>query len=694
MANTAFKKLFEPGQIGSIRIKNRIVKMGAQICRMDWEDGYIQQRYIDYYEALARGGVGLVTVAGTEIGKDVWFEGFLIDDDKFIPKLRKLTNAIHKWDCPAFLQMLHMGAFMKTPVAASTLTREEFPTSLPPPRGLTIPEIKNIINEFGEQAARAHRAGFDGVELNAGALHLLNSFLSPAWNKRQDEYGGSTENRARIVMEIVQEMKKRNGNDFAVVCLFSAAEAGLAGGLTLDEACKLAKLFESAGADAIHPRIELYNIRKSRRWQTNGFMNYDSTHFADVALYPEPPPSSNNPAVDNRHYGAGAWVPSAAAIKKVVKIPVIAVGRITPEIAEKILRQGMADFVYMNRALMADHDLPDKLKEGKVEDITPCTGCFTCNAQFDFYEKYPGVLCRVNAALGKEKEYELKPAAMKKKVVVIGGGPGGMEAARVAALRGHQVILFEKEMLGGSANVAAIVKGEEREKILPFVDYLKVQMAKAGVDVREGKEATKEIVQDLKPNVILVATGGKHSDPDIPGIKNKKVLTGQILHDQLKKYLKLTGAGLMTKLVKQYVPGGKNVVILGGGIHGCQTAEFLVKKGRRVTIVESGPKIGEGLLTHLIKPQLLDWLEKKEVTFYTDAKIEEITDKGLVITVNGEKQTIAADTILTAFPLKSDMRVADSLKGIAPEIYAIGDCHEPAYIANAVAEGSRIARVI
>jgi len=180
MVLARYKKLFEPGQIGSLRIKNRIVKMGAQICRMDWENGYVQQRYIDYYEALAKGGVGLVTVAGSEIGKDVWFEGFLVTDDKFVPRLRELTDAIHKYDCPAFLQMLHIGPMMKNPIASTALTREEYPMSLTLPRAVTVQEIKEIVHEFGEQAERAHRAGFDGVELNGGALHFLNTFLSPA----------------------------------------------------------------------------------------------------------------------------------------------------------------------------------------------------------------------------------------------------------------------------------------------------------------------------------------------------------------------------------------------------------------------------------------------------------------------------------------------------------------------------------
>jgi 2,4-dienoyl-CoA reductase (NADPH2) len=691
MAKTSFGKLLEPGQIGSIRTKNRILKMGATLPGVMRESGYIQQRYIDLYEAFAKGGAGLVTIAA-EIGRGEWPEGFLLDDDKYIPKLRELTQAVHKYHCPIFLQLAHVGTWVANPIASTALSREEYPMSLALPRAVTVSEIKGIVNEFASQTERAQKAGFDGLELNAGCNHFLNTFLSPAWNKRVDDYGGSTENRARIIVEIIQEIKRRCGNDFAVVCLFNAEEPGLAGGITLPESQALSKLFEAAGADAIHPRVEFYTTRKSDRWQTDlGYKKYDSTHFPDVAFYPTPPTHATKDIVDTSHHGAGGWVPAAAAIKKAVKIPVIAVGRLDPEMGEKLLRNGMADFINLNRRLMADHDLPNKLMEGRLEDIAPCTACMTCFAQWGLVPEW--ISCRINAALGKEKAYEIKPAATRKNVMVIGGGPGGMEAARVAALRGHHVILYEKDMLGGSANAGAVVKGTEREDILSLIDYLKRQTVKAGVEVRN-KEATKTTVQDIKPDVVIVAAGGTHSIPDVPGINSKNVLTSAALQDQLKKFLKFTGARLMTKLLAKYVPVGKHVVIIGGGIHGCQTAEFLVKRGKKVTIVESGPKIGEGLLPHLVKPQLLDWLDKNEVDMIPNVKYEEINSEGLIISVDGRRRTIKADTILTATPLLPNTQLMESLKGSAAEVYAIGDCREPNLIANAINEGSRIARSI
>jgi 2,4-dienoyl-CoA reductase (NADPH2) len=688
-----FKKLLEPGKIGSVHIKNRMVKMGAQIPFIPRENGFVQQRFIDYYEALAKGGVGLVTVAA-EIGRHNWDEGFELDDDKYIPRLRELTGAIHKYNCPAFLQLAHVGTWVDNPIASTALSREEYPISLALPRAVTVSEIKDIVNEFATQAARAQKAGFDGLEINAGCNHFLNTFLSRAWNKRHDEYGGSLENRARIIVEMIKEIKKRNGKDFAIVCLFNVAETGLKDGITLAESQTLAKFFEAAGADAIHARIEFYTTRKSSRWQDDlGFTKYDSTHFPDVAFYPEPPAHATKNTVDTSHHGAGGWLPAAAAIKKAVKIPVIAVGRLDPFMGEKILKNGNVDFIYLNRRLMADHELPNKIKEGRLKDIAPCTACMTCFAQRPLVPDW--ISCRVNAALGKEKEYEIKPAVTKKKVMVIGGGPAGMEAARVAALRGHQVILFEKDMLGGAANVGAVVKGTEREDIPALIDYLKIQVAKAGVDIRSGQEVTIKTVQDVQPDAVIIATGGIHSVPDIPGIRGRNVITSAALHEQLKKYIKLTGTRLMTKLVTKYVPVGKRVVIMGGGIHGCQTAEFLVKRGRRVTILETGPKIGEGLLPHLMRPQLLDWLEKQGVIMLANVKYEAITGKGLVFTDSeGKRQTIEADTILTALPLLPEKYFTESLKNFVSEIYTIGDCREPNLIANAINEGSQIARLI
>jgi 2,4-dienoyl-CoA reductase (NADPH2) len=690
---TRFERLMEPGYIGSVRTRNRLLKTGSSPGFYPWEDGYFQEEGIGFYEALAKGGAGIVTLGAAPLGVPPG-RGYAFDDDKYIPRIAKVVEAIHKHDCPAFMQTFHLGPMLppflvdsgSEALAASSLARSDVPLPhLPIPRELTVAEIEGIVEEFGDRAVRAKKAGLQGIELNAGCNHLLNSFISRAWNKRQDAYGvGSLEGRAKIVVDIIKEVKRLNGEDFAIIALINGAEPGLEDGMTPKEAQGIAQILQAAGADAIHVRIEFYNRPKDPRLR-------DSTQFPDIALYPETPFPLDPGEVDGSRYGAGGWVPPAIAVKQAVSIPVIAVGRLDPEISEELLRRGAVDFVSFNRRLMADPELPNKLAEGRLEDICPCTGCITC---FDNNEKGNPPLCQVNAALGKEVEYEIKPAEKKKKVMVVGGGPAGMEAARVAALRGHEVTLYEKEpKLGGSLPLAAMVKGFDREDLLGLVRYLETQITKLGVDIRLGQEVTKSVVEGIKPDVLIIAAGGTHDIPDLPGINKRHVVTGKALHRQLKGYMRFIPPRLLRPLTKVWMPIGKRVVVIGGGIHGCQTAEFLVKRGRKVTIMETAEEIGEGLLETFIKPHLLDWLDGKGALMLPGVKYEEITDKGLTITTQeGKKQTIEADTIVTALPLLPNTELLEELDGIAPEVYAIGDCKDPQLIVDAIADGSRIAR--
>jgi 2,4-dienoyl-CoA reductase (NADPH2) len=689
---TGFERLMEPGYIGSVRTKNRILKTGSTLGFYPWEDGHIQQKVIDSYEALAKGGAGLVTVGAAPLGVPPG-RGYLMNDDKYLPSMTRLAEAIRKYDCPAFAQMFHLGPMLLPflvpsgvrAVAASSLGKEELPLPhLAVPQELSISEIEEIVQQFGDQAERIKRAGFQGIELNAGCNHLLNSFLSRAWNKRQDAYGvGSLESRAKIIVDIIKEVKRLNGKDFAIIALINGAEPGLEKGITPEECQGIAEILQAAGADAIHVRAEFYSKPKdpSRR---------DSTQLPDIAFYPETPFPLGG-VVDDSRRGAGGWVPLAAAVKKAVSIPVIAIGRLDVELGEDILRDGKADFISFNRCLMADPGLPNKLVEGRLEDIRPCTGCTTC---FDNNEQGNPPLCQVNAALGKEKEYEIKPAEKKKRVMVVGSGPAGMEAARVAALRGHEVTVYEKEhRLGGSLPLAATVKGFDREDILGLVRYLEAQMTKLGVDIRLGKEVSKPVIEGIKPDVLIIAAGGIHDVPDLPGINGRNVVTSRDLHNKLKRYMRFLGPRVLRWLTKFWMPLGKRVVIMGGGIHGCQTAEFLVQRGRKVTIVDTAEEIGEGLLETYIKPHLLDWLDGKGVAMLPSVKYEEITDRGLIITTKeGKKQTVEADTIVMALPLLPNTKLLKELDGIAPEVYAIGDCKDPRLIVDAIADGSRIAR--
>lgn len=689
-----YQKLLEPGQIGSVRTKNRILKTGSTLGFYPWEDGHIQQKVIDSYEAFARGGAGLVTVGAAPLGVPPGM-GYKMDDDKYLPSMTRLAEAIRKYDCPAFVQMFHLGPMLPPflvskgvrPVAASSLDQRELPLpNLAIPQELSLSEIEEIVQQFGNQAERIKRAGFQGIELNAGCNHLLNSFLSRAWNKRQDAYGfGSLESRTKILVEIIREVKGRNGKDFVIIVLINGAEPGLEKGITPEESQGIAKILQTAGADAIHVRAEFYSRSKDPNKR-------DSTQLPDIAFYPETPFPLGGVVDDSRH-GAGGWIPLAAAVKKAVSIPIIAIGRLDPDLGEEILRHGQADFISFNRRLMADPELPNKLAEGRPEDIRPCTGCTTC---FDNNEHGHPPLCQVNAALGKEREYEIKPAEKRKKVMVIGGGPAGMEVARVSALRGHEVILYEKETrLGGSLNLAVLIKGFDREDLISLIQYFKIQMTKLGVKVHLGQEGNRSMIQKMKPDVLIIATGGKHNIPNVLGINSPKVITSYDLHRRIKSFLRFLGPKILRWATQFWMPIGKEVLILGGGIQGCQVAEFLVKRGRKVTLVEEGKEIGEGLLEVYIKPRLLQWLIEKGVRMITEVRFEEVTDKGLVVTTKGGKrQTFEADTILTALPLLPNTEFLKGIEESVPEVYRIGDCKEPRLIVDAIAEGSRVARTI
>jgi len=687
-----FQRLLEPGHLGSLRTRNRILKTGSTLGFFPWEEGHIPQQLIDAYEALAKGGAGIVTVGAAPLGVPPG-RGYLMDDDKFLPGMTRLAETIRKYDCPALVQMFHLGPMLPPfllssgvkSVAASSLSREELPLpNLSIPHELNIAEVEEIVRQFSDQAVRIKRAGFQGIELNAACNHLLNSFLSRAWNKRRDAYGvSSLECRAKIVVDIIREIKGLNGKDFAVIALINGAEPGLDNGMSPEECQGIAKILQAAGTDAIHVRAEFYNKPRDPSLR-------DSTQFPDLGLYPETPFPLRGEVDDNRG-GAGGWIPLAAAVKKAVSVPVIATGRLNVELGEEVLRHGTADFISFNRRLMADPELPNKLAEGKLEDIRPCTGCITC---FDSNEHGNPPQCQVNAAFGKEREYEIKPAVKKKRVMVIGGGPAGMEAARVAALRKHEVILCESEhQLGGSVRLAAMVKGFKREDFLGLVRYLKNQVAKLGVEIRLGKEVNKSLVEEINPDVLIMAAGGIHDVPNLPGINKRNVITSKTLHHQLKGYMRIFTPQIIRALTNLWMPIGKRVVIMGGNIQGCQTAEFLIRRDRKVTIVDTSEEIGKGLLEAFVKPHLLDWLDKKGVIMLPGVKYEEITDEGLIVTTkDGKKHTIEADTIVTALPLLPNNELIRELEGVVPEIYAVGDCRDPNLVMNAIAESSRIAR--
>jgi len=681
-----FERLLEPFYIGNIRTRNRLVKSTAESALYNENDFYISEACKAFYESLAKGGIGLLNVESPTIDYPLSManlHGFRIDDDKYIPKLGELVQVIHKHHCPTFLQLHHAGPWHMSwatglkPVAASALPQAELP-GFEAPRELSIAEIEEIVLKVVSAAERAQKAGFDGVEINAAASHLFATFLSRLWNRREDAYGcGTLENRARIMTDIITGIKKSLGQDFPVSVIINGLEFGGEGAMTIQESQGIARILEKAGADAIQ-------LRCHKR-------GYIAALWPEHLFYPEASQPLPKEADWSRR-GEGAYVPLAAAIKKVVSIPVTTVGRLDPELGERALREGKLDFIAMTRRLLADPELPNKIASGRLDDIAPCTACLCC---LDRIMACKPLRCRINARLGRESEHEVKQAEKKKKVLVIGGGPAGLEAARTAALRGHEVMLCVKEhRLGGLVHTAALVKGLEIEDLLRFIDYFKSQLAKLNVTVRLGTEITPAEIRKIKPDAVILALGGSPTLPDIPGIESPHVLGGADLYARLRFYLRVFGPKILRKMTRLWMPIGKRVVIIGGAIQGCELAEYLVKRGRKVTIVETGEALGEG-----IGPVntfcLFGWLSEKGVDMITDVTYQMITPEGLVVTQkDGSTRLIEADTIMTATPLRPNSDLLKALEGTVPEVYAIGDCAEPGLIIDAVADGFRVGHLV
>jgi len=696
-----YEKLLEPGYIGSVKTRNRLVKTAAGLLYWSDDETRPNEKVKGFYEALARGGVGLLIVETPTVDYPMGARGrerYRLDDDRYINGLRELTDIIHKHGCPTFMQMNHEGPWQNPlfpgmpplyegpPIAASAVKLDcasDLHNQLP--RALTIEEVEEIEEKFIRTALRGQKAGFEGVDINAASSHLVHTFLSPFWNRRQDKYGGSVENRARFLVDIVREIKKRAGQDFAVTACINGIEVGQGAGipdnrcLTADDSRTIARMLQAAGADAIHLRSHLIGYHMA------GFL-------PEEFFYPEPfiPLKDLPKEYDSSHKGAGANLILSAEMKKAVSIPIIVVGRMDPENGEQALRHGKADFIAMNRRLMADPELPNKLAAGRYDEIAPCTACCTCLDLSKGQRR-----CRINAFLSMDQPYVIQKADQKKKVMVVGGGPAGLESARVAALRGHDVTLYEKSgWLGGLLPLAAIIKGTEVEDLPSIVNYLKGQMDKLGVKVELNRNVDAALVEKIRPDVVILAVGGLAAVPDIPGINKKKVVGGPALHQKLKFYLKVFNPRVMGWLTKFWMPLGNRVVIIGAGVQGCELAEFLVRRGRQVTLVDTSMNLGQGMVGVKLG-QLVPWLMKKGTAIITGVKSMEVTDNGLnVITKDGQSQTIPADSIVTALPLQSNTALLDSLKGRVLELYAVGDCRQPDLIVDAIATGLRTAKNI
>jgi 2,4-dienoyl-CoA reductase (NADPH2) len=687
-----FTRLLEPGQIGSIKTKNRIIKTANGSSFIE-RDGFVGDRAIAYYEALAKGGVGLLIVESCGVEFPLACQHvesqFRLSDDKYIPSYANLAKAVHAHGCPIMIQFQHAGPWNPTGLlperdtkAASALTKEELPgPDFAVPRAMARDEVKEMVGIWAAAAERAYKAGFDGCEINGGTCHQINTFLSRIWNKREDEYGPqSLENRARFMAEIIKETKRRCGPDFTVTVLINIREYNHPLATTLEEGVQLAKILERAGAAAIQCRAHIYGHRE-------GLLQ------PDRLLYPEEPKWLRTTCgdLDWSRKGHGAVWPLTAAVKKAVSVPVFASGRLNPVMGERFLREGKMDFIPNVRRLLADHELPNKVVAGNLKDIIPCSGCLHC---MDVRNRNQTIECRVNPDLGHEREYVIRPAKKVKKVMVVGGGLSGMQAALVAALRGHRVTLYDKNAkLGGLVPIAALLKDLETDVLLDLIAYLKRQLKKAGVVVKTGKTVTPEFIEREKPDAVVLGLGGTVVFPDVPGIRRPNVMD----LTRLDKLLITLGPKLAGWGSRFFMPGvGKRVVVMGGEHHGCEIAEWLVKRGRKVTIVHTGDKFAEGMTVD-DQLRLFPWFEAKGVKLYGGVRYEEVNAKGLVITTReGQRITIEADTVMPSLFIRQNLDMAEKLKGKVGEVYTVGSCvkPEPDLMVDAIAAGARVGHQI
>lgn len=641
------EKLFQPVSVGSLQLKNRIV-MTPMGTLFGSDTGGVSQRQIDYLVERAKNGVGLIAVEATCVtggpifGSTGMYQS--INSDRYLPWFNELVESIHLYgegvkvsiqlDAPGRIATSEMMGGRK-PVSASAIEGIE-PGVIT--RALEVEEIDQAVEQYSEGARRAKIAGFDAVNILGACGTLINQFLSPLYNKRTDEYGGSLDNRLRFAWRIVRRIKEKLGEDFPVIFELPADEF-TEGGITLEESKIMAQKLEPAGVDAF--RVHRASLQKHE-------------YITAPACLPR-----------------GLMVAHAQALKGVLKKAKVWVdGRIDPELAEEILQANKADLLGFGRAFLVDPEWPQKVANGRSGDIRKCLACNRCIERL-FMTFH--IRCTQNAALGKEKEYSLIPAERAKKVVIVGGGAAGMEAARVATLRGHKVTLFEKDnKLGGQLNLACIAPYKEEMK--NAIEYLTHQVKKLGVDIRLGEEVTLGKIEAMKPQVVIVAAGAMPFVPEIPGVNKKNVV---LAWDVLLSRREI----------------GDRVVVAGGGMVGCEVAEFLANKGKKVTILEMLPDIAYDVEPYA-RIFLMERFDKYGIKILTKAKLEEITDNGVIYSENSAKKTIEADTVVLALGAVSNGGLAAAIRGKVPEVHSIGDCVKPSKLLEAIHSGFHVARLV
>jgi len=707
MATERYANLLAPGRIGTLELKNRIY-MTAMGTNLAEPGGICGERTRAYYRERANGGTGLITMGCVGVA---WPVGsglqnqVAISEDRHLPGIKTVVDEVHGHGSKIAFQ-LHFGGLI-----AATDMKEGRPIWTPSlPEGkpgdvvdgfleselaaadflkygeikfrvMTRQDVRELVRLFVAAAERTQAVGADGIELHGGHGYIFSSFLSPYTNKRTDEYGGAVENRARLLLEVIVGIRTALGRNFPLWVKIDTQEFGKPEGIGVEDAITVARLAEVAGVDAI--------TASTYADQTWG-INHSGSNIPDV---PE------------------LMVPGAIAVKSAVKIPVLASGRIELAAADRYIRDGKFDFLGLGRPLLADPQVVRKLAGGRAPDVRPCIYCYCCVSQIYFSRP---VKCAVNPETGSERKLAIAPAATRKRVVVIGGGPAGLETARRLAQKGHVVTLLEQsDRLGGTAQVAAIAyRPNER-----IVEWLRHQIKACRVDVRLKTRATPDLIRSLHPDTVVVATGAIGVMPPIPGAERSNVLSG----DELRRLVlggdlaslkgktgwttriattaaALTGATKNLEFIRAatrvWMPLGKHIVIIGGELVGLELAEFLVHRGRQVTIIDEAARFGAGL--HIVRRwRVLAQLREFGVAMLMRAKDIAIGESCVTyVNLNGQARTVGADHVIVAKGAVGDLGLADSLRAAGFDVQTAGDCRGIGYIEGAIADAARVAATI
>jgi len=650
------RSLFSPVQVGRLTLKNRIYSSGHAEAMA--ESGRPGDRLTRYHEAKARGGCALTIFGGSSSvhpsSPAAAWKQIANHDDSIIPAYRALADAVHAHGCLVFTQLTHMGrrAQADGEEADVLLAPSQIPERVhrEVPHELEAEQIAELVRAFGEAARRCREGGLDGIELSMAHNHLIDQFWSPLFNQRLDDYGGSLENRMRFGFEVLQETRRRVGRDFVVGARISGDEF-TRGGLSAADMAEIA-----------------------RRLATSGLVDFLSIIGGGAHTY-----ELQAAAVPNMSYTTGVFLPLAAAIKQAVRgVPIFHASRIVdPVHADRTVAAGQIDVVGMTRALIADPDLPKKARDGRLDDIRTCVGANEgCIDRI--YQGKP-VTCVQNPATGRERELaDVHPAKTPKKVVVVGGGVAGLEAARMAAVRGHRVVLFEKTAeLGGQVLLAA--RAPARAEYAGIVRFLAAQVRKLAIDVRLGVEATASAVLAERPDTVVVATGSHPFVPPVPGSDGKHVVTDRDV---------LSGEAQV----------GANVVVVDD-VHTQQalsTAELLLEQGKRVEVISPLFYVGQDIGVTSIAP-LYKRLFTAGVVLTPGTELRAVEGSAVIVAnvYSGvERRVEGVDTVVLSAGSRSTDSLYRALKGRVAELYAVGDCVAPRGVHQAILDATRVARAI